>query len=119
MKPTLMDTGDRVKFRSEKQGYSVMATSQRYSICTKPFNIKHTVLYTIIDWHDGLRGTEDLVFGMGAETQAQCDDMLKRLTNGESEISRHNYVELDIQWIRTRHGHDLLHQKNQLSAALV
>jgi hypothetical protein len=91
-----VDVGMKIKFSKEKQKYTVQASNRFYSVCTKPFNAKKTVLYTIIDWYNQLRGTEDVTFGMGAETKEQCEEMLDRLTNGETNISSRNYCELDI-----------------------
>lgn len=88
--------GDKIKFEEEKQAYTIRARNDRFLICTKPFNLKKTVLYSIVDLHEGIRGTENLVFGMGAETDWQCWEMLTRLVEGTSEISRRNYIELKI-----------------------
>lgn len=101
--------GSKIKFFNEKQSYTVMASNICFSICTKPLNqikrlggkkYKHdkTVLYTIIDWREGIRGTENLIFGFGAETMKQCEEMLERLTNGDSEISYRNRVNLDEEY---------------------
>lgn len=94
-----LKTGDKVWFPGEKRPYKVRARNNRYVICTKPFNLKQTVLYTIIDLLKGVRGTENLIFCMGFETDEQCRDALLRLINGESEISRQNRAELDIERI--------------------
>lgn len=92
-----MRVGDKVKFADERRRYTVQACNDRFAICTKPFNLLRTVRYTIIDWARGIRGTENLVFGFGAETRAQCEAMLARLTSGETEISSRNWVPLDIE----------------------
>lgn len=97
--------GQKIKFRREKQRFTVRACNERFAICTKPFNPRHTVIYTIIDLQEGVRGTENLVFGMGAETDEQCQEMLKRLTTLEghdyvhfqTEVSHRNRVPLDIE----------------------
>lgn len=89
--------GDRIKFAEEKQKYTIQSRNERYLICTKPFNPKHTVLYTIVDLQKGIRGTENLIFGMGAETKEDCDAMLKRLDSGETEISHRNHIQLFIE----------------------
>lgn len=34
---------------------------------------------------------------MGAETKEQCEEMLERLTQGETEVSHRNRVPLDIE----------------------
>lgn len=97
-----MKVGDKIKFKAEKQRYTIQAMNERYLICTKPFNPMHTVLYTIVDLEKQIRGRENLVFGMGAETTEQCEEMLERLTIGtedgmKSEISHRNYLTLDIE----------------------
>lgn len=95
--PLELFKGQKIKFASEKQRYTVRAASKRYAICTKPFNAQKTVLYCIIDqWRD-VRGPENLVFGMGAETDEQCYEMLIRLMDNESEVSYRHDLKLDIE----------------------
>ncbi|QSM00099.1 hypothetical protein SEA_CASHLINE_60 [Gordonia phage Cashline] len=86
----------RLWLDGESQPYTVRASNVAFSVCTKPFNLRHTVLYTVIDWRHEIRGTENLVFGMGAETDEQCQAMLTRLTTGESEVSYRNAVSLHL-----------------------
>ena len=88
--------GSKITFAEEKRPYVVRALGERYAVCTKPFNLKHTVLYTIIDIDEKIRGTENLIFGMGAETDEDCDEMLQRLESGQTEISHRNRVTLRI-----------------------
>ena len=95
-----LPVGARIWFLDEKRPYHVRARSWRYLICTKPFNLKHTVLYTVVDIVNGIRGTEDLIFSAGAETLADCKAMLERLMDGETEISRRNKVMLEITFIK-------------------
>jgi hypothetical protein len=90
----------RIKFNEEKSAYTVRASNDRFAICTKPFALKKTVFYTVIDWEKGIRGTENLIFGMGAETFEDCKQMLRRFTSGESQISHKNFVKLYIDAIR-------------------
>ena len=102
-----MRVGDKVWFSGEKRLYTVKACDERYVICTKPFNLKHTVLYTIIDRVKQIRGTENLVFCMGFETTEQCEEALERLSKGESEITRRNRVPLHItKYIAKRQSPD-------------
>lgn len=93
--------GSKVKFRKEKQRYTVQASDERFAICTKPMNALKTVLYTIIDFEENRRGPEDLVFGFGAETKEQCEEMLARLNlpleEGPTEVSSRHDIELDIE----------------------
>ena len=39
--------GQKVWFPGEKRPYTIRACDDRFAICTKPFNIKKTVLYTL------------------------------------------------------------------------
>ncbi len=94
---TQVDVGTKIKFRSERQRYTVQAANRRWAVCTKPFNAQKTVLYTVIDFQKQIRGTENLVFGMGAETRELCEEMLKRLASGETAVSSRNFVKLDIE----------------------
>lgn len=96
--------GDRVKFAEEKQAYTVQARDARYLVCSKPFNPRRTVLYTIIDLEEEVRGPENLIFGMGAETREQCEEMLARLNgsagpnfdNHRSEVSYRHRIPLCV-----------------------
>ena len=96
-KPKMIKVGDKIKFKKEKQRYTVRACNNRFAICTKPFNPRKTMLYTVIDFEEKIRGTENLIFGMGAETDKQCNEMFKRLESGETEVSYRNRVLLDIE----------------------
>lgn len=88
--------GAKIWFDNEKQGYTVRASNAAFCVLTKPFNAQKTVLYCIIDWESGVRGPENLVFGMGAETDEDCQEMLERMTTGESEVSSRNYRDITI-----------------------
>lgn len=94
-----MKPGTKIKFECEKQRYTVRACNKRFWVCNKPFNLKKTVLYTVVDLVRNVRGTENLVFGFGAETKQQCKEMLARLASGETEVSYRNYRTLDIERI--------------------
>lgn len=110
-----LNVGERIRFSSgrfKKNGksYTCIASNKFFAVCTQPLTMikkvrggkyehEKTVLYTVIDWTARIRGTENLVFGMGAETKEECDEMLDRLTNGESEVSHRNNTELSIEKI--------------------
>lgn len=97
---TKIPPGYKIKFVEEKQFYTIRASNIAFSVCTKPMNALKTVLYTIIDWNNNIRGTENLVFGMGAETNRGCEEMLERLTQGESEVSHRNRIKLNIEKLK-------------------
>lgn len=88
---------DKIKFVEYKKYWTVQACNKQFLICTQPFNLKHTVLYTIVDLVNNIRGTENLVFCMGFETKEQCEEALQRLQKGISEISFRNRVPLRIR----------------------
>ena len=89
--------GDKVKLFGERHRYTVRAASDRFLVCTKPFNPLHTTIYTIIDRQEQIRGRENLIFGMGFETDEQCAEALERLTTGETEVSHRHYVPLLVE----------------------
>ena len=90
--------GTKIKFRSEKQKYIVRASNKFFLICTKPFNIQKTVIYTIVDLVNNIRWPENTIFGFWAETNEQCKEMLERLTEWESEISQRRSIRVDIEY---------------------
>lgn len=86
--------GAKVYFAGEKRPYRVRARDDRYAVCTKP--AFGTVIYTVIDVVQAIRGTENLIFGMGAESDEDCEAMLKRISSGSTEISYRNRVPLNV-----------------------
>ena len=98
--------GDRIKFQSERQRYTVRAVSSdgRWVICTKPFNLRHTVLYTIIDFDSGVRGPDNLVFSFGYESEKDIVDGMGWLESGDMGVSVRYDVYLDIESVDRSHG---------------
>lgn len=100
--------GSRITFAEERNAYTVRARGERYLVCTKPFAPLRTVLYTVVDLLENVRGTENLIFGMGAETDKDCDAMLRRLEGVAdefsefmpTEVSYRNRVPLNIVRVR-------------------
>lgn len=97
---------DRVRFEEEKQAYTIQARGYRYLVLTKPFNARRTVLYTVVDLQEEVRGTENLIFGGGAETREQCQEMLMRLEGradwhygGATEVSHRNRIPLKVRCV--------------------
>lgn len=103
--------GQKIKFAAEKKRFTIRACDERYAVCTYPLNMirrvrgayehEKTVMYTIVDLVEKRRGPENLVFGFGAESDDDCQEMLKRL-NGKtrdrerSEVSHRRDRPLDI-----------------------
>lgn len=92
---TTLPVGCKIKFANEKRPYTIRASNDRFAICTKPFYIINTVIYTIIDLQRGVRGTEGTVFCTGFESDQDCQDALERLTTGETQVSHRNFVPLE------------------------
>lgn len=90
-----MKVGDKVYIDGEKRPFRVRACDDRYIICTKPYNPKHTVRYFIIDTVEGVRGTDNMVFCFGYETDEECRERLHELQTGLIKISHRNRVKWD------------------------
>jgi len=84
--------GDKLYVTGEVKPYTVRARDERYIIATKPYNLRHTVLYFIIDLIKGWRGPDDRVFCFGYETPEDISERLHELSNGEMEVSRRHSV---------------------------
>lgn len=97
----ILTNGSYVRFREERIGYHVRASNSKFAVCTKPFSVMGTVLYTVIDYMNGVRGRENLVFGMGAETDDDCARMLERLSTGDSEVSFRYRIPLNIMEVKS------------------
>lgn len=94
--PGPFPVGALVYVADERRPYRVRASNRRFAVCTKPFNLQHTTLYCILDFERLIRGPEDLIFGMGAESDQHCEQMLARLSSGDTAVSRRRSVEWDV-----------------------
>lgn len=88
--------GDKVYIPTDKRPYTVKARDERYIICTKPFNARHTVLYFIIDLVDKWRAPDNMIFCHGYETDEECAERLKELQDGTIKLSCRRGIPLDI-----------------------
>lgn len=91
-----VEVGDKVYVPTDKRPYTVKARDDRYIICTKPFNLQHTVLYFIIDLVDKWRAPDNMIFCFGYETDEDCKERLQDLQNSKIELSRRRGIPLDI-----------------------
>lgn len=92
--------GDKLKFKSEKQRYTVTAVGRRYCIAVKPMNALKTYLYTIVDFESGMRGPDNLVFGPMFEYKdpkeaAEAIKLLEADTDLEISHRRSRRLELE------------------------
>lgn len=96
-----MVIGDRVKFSGDAKWWTVRATDgERFVILTRQadFKPKGHALYTIIDWHRGLRGPCDLIGGGWDEQMGDsaCLRLMDALAAGDVEVSYRNNLPIDI-----------------------
>lgn len=91
-----VEIGDKVYIPEHKRPFRVKARDDRYIICTKPFNAKHTVIYFIVDLVDKWRAPDNMIFCSGYETDEQCQERLKELQDGKIELSVRRGIPLDI-----------------------
>ena len=97
----MFKVGDKIRFAEEKRPYIVQARNDRFLICTKPFNLKHTVLYTIVDMVEGIRGADNYWKWGGYrsyQTRKECEEVLDALIQASDgvEISPRNQIKLNI-----------------------
>jgi hypothetical protein len=92
-----VEVGDKVYIPNHKRPFRVRARDDRYIICTKPFNAQHTVIYFIIDLVDKWRAPDNLIFGLGYETDEDCEERLRQLQSGEIGLSWRRGIPLDIE----------------------
>lgn len=91
-----VEVGDKVYIPNEKKPYKVRARDDRYIICTKPFNLRHTFWYFIVDLVDKWRAPDNMIFCSGYETDEDCQERLIELQNGKIELSSRRGIPLDI-----------------------
>lgn len=97
-----VEPGDKVYLPDEARPYRVQCRDDRYIICTKRFNLKHTVVYFIIDLECEVRGPDNAVFCFGYETAEQCAERLSELQAGQIEVSYRRAVPLEKHLVTER-----------------
>lgn len=93
----MFELDKKIYFLEEKYAYRIKAMNDKYLICTKPFNLKKTVFYTIVDLEKNIRGSNNLIFNIyDYENQEDIDRCLNDLINKTIEISMRNRIPLRI-----------------------
>lgn len=80
--------GDRIRFLEEVQSYTVQARDERWLVCTKPFNARKIVIYTIVDLKNLVRGRDNELYCGDYMTRKLCEGALAKLQAGALELSR-------------------------------
>ena len=110
--------GDKIKFKSEKQRYTIRACDERFIIATKPLNCKRTFIYTIIDLHEKERAGDNYYckydYPNPEEAKKALQELQETVRMKEEHqkqdviycdgfwLSGRSYMELDIE--RIDHG---------------
>lgn len=98
-------TGDKIKFKSEKQRYTIRACDKRFIIATKPFNARKTFLYTIVDLKEKIRGADNWYCKFDYEKESEAKKCLPLLhldplkNHNSVEISHRRRIDLDLERI--------------------
>lgn len=94
-----LNVGDKIKFKREKQRYKVIAKSNRFIICTKPFNPKRIFLYSIVDLQRLVRGAVNLVFGLAwdFDNPEELQECINELESEKVEVSHRSCIFLDVE----------------------
>ena len=90
------NVGDKIYFPTDKRPFRVRCRNERFIILTKPLNLYHTVLYTIVDLKNKWRGPDNMIFCDGYETDEDCNERLMELQEGIIEVSTRRGIPLDI-----------------------
>lgn len=97
-----LEVDDRVNLADSKRAWTVRGVTRggRFVILTQPFNLKRTVLYSVIDFDRGVRG-KDNCYGLGYETDDQVADALHQFQHTENDdlpIGQHARPDCDDEW---------------------
>ncbi|RTK92894.1 MAG: hypothetical protein EKK64_11155 [Neisseriaceae bacterium] len=122
-KNNIFKVGQKVYFKDEKLAYNVMALSNRYAIVSRKLHRrvdapllhhrvamatyvnfteafianKHNPVYSLIDFQENSRSSDNLVFSMYDYFQASdCQKAIKDLESGELMLSDRNKIALAI-----------------------
>jgi hypothetical protein len=91
----------RVVMDGEKASYKVMARDDRYVILCRPFNLRRTYTYSIVDLKLAVRGPCNFIFGPIADFNTRFGALrnLVMLRNGKQEVSRRRSKDLSAREI--------------------
>lgn len=93
-----VQSGDKIRFAEERNSYTVQVVSSdgRWAVCTKVFAPADTVIYTVVDFEDQVRGRDNF-HGLGYETPEECRRACGMFESGEATYShRHPPIPLNI-----------------------
>lgn len=94
--PIPLKVGSKVKLGGSDRWWTVQAVSENFVAVVRqaPFRPKGELMYTVLDWRNGVRGPCDLVghgYGDGTYSEEECAEMLLSF---EFDVTKHpNYIE--------------------------
>lgn len=91
--------GDKIKFKTEKQRYTIRACNDRFIIATKPFNPQRTFMYTIVDLQENLRAADNWYCRYDYTQTSISITAINELMSGDIELSHRSRMELDLERI--------------------
>lgn len=113
----------KVKFQEESKPYKVMAVSENYAICSRKLNkrvdsdilydlvdngvylsfkeayneCKDSPIYTIVDFKNEIRGSDDLIFSMfDYFDKDDCNEAIQMLEHRRIGISNRTRIKLNL-----------------------
>ena len=97
--------GDSVWFAASNKSFRVRECNERFAICTQPYNFRpETVVYTIIDFERGVRGMDNLVFGIyDYYSDEDCYQAMEDLLHGDMEVSWRSNKNVSLDIVRVKH----------------
>ena len=107
VKPIAFVPGDKVKLNGDDRWWTVRAVSENFVACVRqaPFKKKGEVVYTVLDWRNGVRGPCNLIgqgYGDGTYSETECQEMLAEFEEDDLEVSSRNWVRLGVYDIRRK-----------------
>lgn len=92
------EVGDKIYFKEEKRPYKIMARSKNFLVCAKPFNVRKTYLYCLVDLNQGVRGPDNYIFGgpLSYNDPEEATLAVEELEKGLLKVSSRRSAELNI-----------------------
>lgn len=105
--------GDKIKFKSEKQRYTISACNDRFIIAWKPFNARKTFIYTIIDLIENERSSDNYYcafdYSDTKEAQEALDILNQTAEDRDNNVMRANFFtgKFEGLWLSGRRNIEL------------
>lgn len=123
-----LKVNQKVFFIGEKSPMTVMAVSERYAVVSRKLNrredadllhfevergasqsfteaynsLRESPVYSLLDFKEKVKAPDNYVFGVfNYFKKEDCENAIKKLENGEMELSRRNRAALNIDFERT------------------